>query len=73
MPLFSDAALKKVVQESLTIPEGRTNAVVGLVDVNGVRIVAGVKLKDGHVEVTGAYEHEWDGDDSVGAKVLLSW
>lgn len=73
MPIFSEAALKKVVQESLTIPPGRTNAVVGLVDVNGVKIVAGVKLQGGKVEITGAYEHDWNGDDSVGAKVLLSW
>lgn len=74
MPIFSDAALKKLVADTLpALPPGRTNAVVGTVDSEGVKIVAGVKLRDGLVEVSGAYAHDWDGDDSAGAKVLLSW
>lgn len=74
MPLFSDTALKQIVAQTLPqLPPGHHNAVVGTVDANGIKVVAGLKLKDGHVEVTGAFEHDWSGNDQAGANVLLSW
>lgn len=74
MPIFSQDQLKKVVKDTLTanVPEGHTNAIVGMVDNNGVQVIASFKLKDKWT-LTGAAKHDWDGDNTVGTSVVYSW
>lgn len=71
--IFSQEALSKIVAESLPPDPEKNHAIVGTVDQHGAQVVAGFKFKDGKWELQGAARHEWTGEDSVGAKVLLKW
>lgn len=71
--IFSPEALKKVIDNTLPA-DGKTGekVVVGTVDQNGAQVVASFKFKE-KWELQAAARHEWAGDNSVGAKVLLRW
>lgn len=72
--IFSPEALTKVVTETLP-NDGKPNekAVVGTVDQHGAQVVASFKFKEDRWELQAAARHDWNGDNSVGAKVLLRW
>jgi hypothetical protein len=71
--VFSQEALAKIVSETLPADAAPgTKVVVGTVDEHGAQVVASFKLKD-NWELQAAARHEWDGSNSVGAKVLLRW
>jgi len=70
--IFSPEQLDKIITETLPPDMTATHAVVGAVDQNGVRVVASFK-KTTHWELQAAAEHEWTGENKVGAKVLLTW
>lgn len=73
--MFSDRELNDAVNSSLEgVPDGHRHAVVAGVDRDGVKIVASLKLDDKDRWVLqGAAEHDWNGDNKVGAKLILSW
>lgn len=73
--LFTADALGRVVQEQLaTLPAGHRNAIIGSVDASGVQIVAGVALDaQAHWMVQGVFHHDWSGDTTGAAKVIVSW
>jgi len=74
MSIFSQEALSKVVASTLPAdPRDGERVVVGTVDDKGAQIVASFKYKEIRWEVSAAARHEWTGDTSVGAKVLLRW
>jgi hypothetical protein len=71
--IFSPEALQKVVSETLpTDGKPGEKVVVGTVDQHGAQVVASFKMKD-KWELQAAARHDWDGNNSVGAKVLLRW
>lgn len=72
--IFSPEALSKVVAETLP-NDGKPNekVVVGTVDKDGAQVVASFKFKEDRWELQAAGRHNWNGDNSVGAKVLLRW
>lgn len=68
--LFNAKELAKLVEQ--VVPEDRTNAVVGTVDVDGIAVV--VKMTKGtHWTVEGAFKRDWGGDVTTGAKCIYSW
>lgn len=70
--LFSQQALDKVIQENL--PPTAKGAIVGIVDDEGAKVVVGVKFNEGHVEVQGVFQHDWDDSENhVGGRVLVSF
>jgi hypothetical protein len=76
--IFSPEALAKVVSETLpTDAQPGEKVVVGTLDQHGAQVVASFKNKanSGGVnwELQAAARHDWSGDNSVGAKVLLRW
>ncbi len=75
---FSPEQLTAIVNKVL--PQDATpgqKVVVGTVDMTGAQVIAGFKRKasdDGFVwEFQAAARHNWGGDNTVGAKVLLKW
>jgi hypothetical protein len=73
MSVFSNAQLQKIIADTLPADaKPGEKVVVGAIDQNGVKVVASFKLKE-HWELQAAAEHEWSGEDHVGAKVLLRW
>jgi hypothetical protein len=72
--IFSPSQLQAIVTETLpALPEGHTSAIVGLVTETGVCVVARFKFHNDHWAVLAAAEHRWDGLDTIGATVMLSW
>lgn len=72
---FQPDQLKQIAADALsTIPPGRKYAVVGTVDSEGAKIVAGFKLDaDSKWQFAGAFEHEWEtGDNKIGATIIWS-
>lgn len=71
--IFSQEALDKVISENLPV-DGKPGekVVVGTVDQTGAQVVASFKMKD-RWELQAAARHDWDGQNSVGGKVLLRW
>ena len=75
-PIFGSDNLNKMVEESLSneIPIGHNNAIMGIVNSKGARIVAGFKLgENNNWQLTGIFEHEWTGSNTMEAKVMYSW
>jgi hypothetical protein len=71
--IFSPEQLEQIIQRTLpATPANHSHAVVATVDQNGAQVVASFK-RTSHWELQAAAQHEWSGDDSVGARVLLSW
>jgi hypothetical protein len=76
--IFSPEALSKVVSDTLPADaRPGEKIVVGTVDQNGAQVVASFKNNvqgSGlNWELQAAARHDWNGDNSVGAKVLLRW
>lgn len=73
--MFSQQELSRLVEQ--TVPPERngvpvTNAIVGVVDSEGVALV--VQMKKGeHWTVEMAVKRDWGGDVKSGAKVMWSW
>ncbi len=76
MTIFSQEALNNIVKTSLVnLPEEHKNAIVGTVDATGAQVVVGFS-KDvtyGTWTASGAFRHDWSGDNSVGTSLMLSW
>ena len=72
--IFSPEALQKIVLDTLPT-DGQPNekVVVGTVDHLGAQVVASFKFREDRWELQAAARHDWTGEDSVGAKVLLRW
>jgi hypothetical protein len=71
--IFSQARLTEIVSSVLPADaKPGDKVVVGTVDEHGAQVVASFKLRD-RWELQAAARHEWDGTNSVGAKVLLRW
>jgi len=71
--IFSPEHLDKLVAD--TLPKDAapgTKVVVGTIDKDGAQVVASFKLQDKWT-LQAAGRHEWNGDNTVGAKVLLQW
>lgn len=75
--IFSSQQLATIVNE--TIPAAtdptHTNAVVLGVDQTGAQVVAHFQ-KDGNgwqLDADAVAQHQWSGDNSVGAQVVLKW
>lgn len=76
MPLtiFSPDQLNALVAALPQLPDGHKNAIVGTVDLTGAKVVAGFSLgPDNKLKFSGAFEHDWTGDNKAGAQVLYSW
>lgn len=74
--MFSNDALAKAVGDTLsTMPPEHHNAVVTTVDDKGIEVVAGFKkdTQHGSWQFTGAFQHAWTGDNTVGIKAAVSW
>lgn len=69
--------LSKYVKEELdkdNIPIDAKYVIVGTVDNNGSKILAAVNIKNTEkltVKVASVWEHDWDGDDTVAAKLIF--
>lgn len=77
MNIFSPDQLAKIVKETLPDQsnQGDHNAVVASFDQTGAKVVASFTRQHGSAtwKFQAAAEHDWNGDNSVGANVLLSW
>jgi hypothetical protein len=78
MTLFDDTAIARAVQgviDSGDLPVGHTNALVATVDATGAQFIVGVQRQQGAAtwQIQGLYRHDWSGNDSAGARVLVSW
>lgn len=77
MTYFSPEQLAQLVKETIpdAVPGDRSNAVVATVDLKGARIVASFTRPwySATWQLQAVAEHDWTGDNTVGAKVLLSW
>lgn len=73
LSIFSKEALDKIVTETLPADAqpGEKILVAG-VDRDGVKVAAVFKLKE-HWELKAAFEHDWTGDDKLGAQVIGRW
>lgn len=77
MTYFTPDQLATIVKE--TIPESVTgnqrNAIVASFDPQGVKIVASFSRPwySATWKLQAVAEHDWTGNNSVGANVLLSW
>jgi hypothetical protein len=68
--MFNNDELKAIVKH--IIPEGKTKAVMGLVDNTGMQVIVGLSLgQDKQWTIEGTFEHKWSGDN-VG-KVSVLW
>lgn len=71
--LFSPQQLDEVVKKTLVdVPSDHRIAMVATVDMRGIPIAVQFTSTDGHWKIRGAFEHDWNGDNSVGASVMFS-
>lgn len=71
--VFSQARLAEIVASVLpSDAKPGEKVVVGTIDDHGAQVVASFKLRDAW-ELQAAARHDWNGDNTVGAKVLLRW
>jgi hypothetical protein len=69
--IFSQEQLTKLVADTLPPPSaGHTIAVVGTVDQHGAQVVAGFTSDNQRWRFNGAFRHDWNGDNTVGAQVM---
>lgn len=74
LDIVSPAALDKLITDTMpTDVKPGERVFVGTLDPTGAQIVAGMKFDNGHWTVEAAARHDWDGTNSIGAKVLLRW
>jgi hypothetical protein len=69
--IFSPAQLAQILTETIPadVPTGSKYVVVGGLDAEGVKVVAGFTFDRGW-QFRGAYRHDWSGTDTVGAQVI---
>lgn len=71
------ANLNKYVKDELdseAIPADAKIVLVGTVDNNGTKILAAVNISHTdkiNTKIAAVWEHDWDGDDTVGAKIIF--
>lgn len=73
---FSQQQLDAIVHQALasSLPDGHTNAIVGMVDEHGAQVVAGFHFGESdRWEFQGAFRHDWSGANEAGAKLICSW
>lgn len=69
--------LNKFVKNELdkeSIPSDAKYVVVGTIDNNGARILAAVNIHKSdkfNTKVAAVWEHDWEGDDTMGAKIIF--
>ena len=72
------ANLNKYVREELekeSIPADAKYAIVGTIDNNGTKIIATVnifKTDKINTRIAAIWEHDWDGDDTIGTKIIFT-
>jgi phosphorylcholine metabolism protein LicD len=70
---FSENQLDRLVADILPIDaKPNEKIVVGLITDEGAQIIASFKFKN-NWEIQAAAKHDWTGNNSVGAKILLRW
>ena len=71
------ANINKYVKDELdkeSIPSDAKYALVGTVDNNGAKIIAAVTIHKSdrfNTKVSAVWNHDWDGDDTVGTKLIF--
>lgn len=69
--------LNKYVKDELdkeSIPPDAKYALIGTVDNNGTKIIAAVQIHKSdkfNTKVAAVWQHDWDGNDTVGTKVIF--
>jgi hypothetical protein len=71
MTIFSQEQLARIVKDTLpsTLPIDKKGVLVGTVDVTGAQVVVGYNFKN-NWQVSGAFKHDWSGNNEVGAKII---
>jgi hypothetical protein len=70
---FSDEQLQKAVAAVVpTDAKYGEHILVAAVNSDGVKVVATFKLREGW-DFLAAAEHDWTGDNKVGAKLIMRW
>lgn len=76
--VFTNEFITSVVKKSIAsgdIDEKDRLTFVGVVDENGVQAIVAVSLVNKEImkiKFNGVFEHQWTGDNKVGAKVIFS-
>ncbi len=74
---FSPDQLAAIVKDALppVLADGPRHAIVATIDQDGVKVVASFTrpLADGTWTLQAAATHDWTGDTTVAARVLLAW
>jgi len=76
--VFTEEFITSVVKKSIDngdIKPDEKLTFVGIVDENGAKAVLAVNIVNKDifkVKIAGIFEHEWDGDNKAGAKVIFS-
>ncbi len=74
--IFTPDHLAKIISETLpALKPGTNNMIIGTVDTRGAQVVASLSRTSGPLnwELQAAARHDWGGDTSAEAKVLLQW
>lgn len=77
--IFSSEQLDKIVADTMPADaKPGEKVVIGTLDQHGAQVMASFKLQKNEFggpswELQAAARHEWTGENSVGAKVLLRW
>lgn len=72
--IFSPSQLNAMVATIPPLPNGHRSAIVGTVDQAGAKVIAAFSLgTDKQFQLSGAVEHDWNGDNKAGAQFLTSW
>lgn len=73
---FTADQLNKIVAETIPqIPAGKTGAAVATLDATGATVAVELEKHagPGDFTITAAYTHDWNGDNTLGGKVMYSW
>lgn len=74
--VFTEEFLTSVVKKTIDsgdVPPDHKLYLVAATDENGIKGIIGVQLDfHGNLKINFIAEHEWDGDNKVGAKVIWS-
>lgn len=77
MNIFSPEALAKIINETIPLNTDKThtNAIVAGIDQHGAQVVARFEKQGSAWVLDGdaVVRHDWSGDNSVGARVILKW
>lgn len=74
MIILNSSQIDEIIAETVpALPEGHTHAIVGTVDQDGLKVAAVMASHNQVWQLRAAFEHAWDGTNSIGAKVIASW